>query len=373
MGLQKEKGKPSQVSRKVIQGKGFDGNDHWAFLEEIEAPLWADLTIEAQSVDNDIDDAWFRVSHPIHQMSSQQLKKSFKNVGKYQDILLISRCYSPKIPESVSRSRGKHYESRKWLGNVNGSLTAKQHPVRKLMGGKSLDTVKKKATTWNSSTSTITESSSSRKPLHNSSVLQANAATETSLSSCVMSKYQNLRPNSSFRGPRKTCDVKRVTSQVGGKVSSVAHISGMRGSRTAKYSTREITRGGISQNYNSSAGKSSVGSSCSPGSIVQNVNTTKIQKNGMCKEKKKASGTVIRAHETRIKDVTQRVHHQNKAGDAKLVCQKSESKALGPAALRKPLSQLNKSRPQKTGVVTIQRNFSLLGIKRILQCPIYVK
>nr|XP_018676059.1 PREDICTED: uncharacterized protein LOC103971812 isoform X2 [Musa acuminata subsp. malaccensis] len=329
MGLQKEKGKPSQVSRKVIQGKGFDGNDHWAFLEEIEAPLWADLTIEAQSVDNDIDDAWFRVSHPIHQMSSQQLKKSFKNVGKYQDILLISRCYSPKIPESVSRSRGKHYESRKW----------------KLMGGKSLDTVKKKATTWNSSTSTITESSSSRKPLHNSSVLQANAATETSLSSCVMSKYQNLRPNSSFRGPRKTCDVKRVTSQVGGKVSSVAHISG----------------------------KSSVGSSCSPGSIVQNVNTTKIQKNGMCKEKKKASGTVIRAHETRIKDVTQRVHHQNKAGDAKLVCQKSESKALGPAALRKPLSQLNKSRPQKTGVVTIQRNFSLLGIKRILQCPIYVK
>ncbi|CAL9209502.1 extracellular glycosidase CRH11 [Musa acuminata AAA Group] len=268
-----------------------------------------------------------------------------KNVGKYQDILLISRCYSPKIPESVSRSRGKHYESWKWLGNVNGSLTAKQHPVRKLMGGKSLDTVKKKATTRNSSTSTITESSSSRKPLHNSSVLQANAATETSLSSCVMSKYQNLRPNSSFRGPRKTCDVKRVTSQVAGKVSSVAHISG----------------------------KSSAGSSCSPGSIVQNVNTTKIQKNGMCKEKKKASGTVIRAHETRIKDVTQRVHHQNKAGDAKLVCQDSESKALGPAAPRKPLSQLNKSRPQKTGVVTIQRNFSLLGIKRILQCPIYVK
>ncbi|CAL9133208.1 unnamed protein product [Musa acuminata var. zebrina] len=345
MGLQKEKGNPSQVSRKVIQGKGFDGNDHWAFLEEIEAPLWADLTIEAQSMDNDIDDAWFRVSHPIHQMSSQQLKKSFKNVGKYQDILLISRCYSPKIPESVSRSRGKHYESRKWLGNVNGSLTAKQHPVRKLMGGKSLDTVKKKATTWNSSTSTITESSSSRKPLQSSSVLEANAATERSLSSGVMSKYQNLRPKSSFRGPRKTCDVKSVTSRVVGKVSSVAHISG----------------------------KSSVGSSCSPGSIVENVNTTKIQKNGMCKEKKKASGTVIRAHETRIKDVTQHVHHQNKAGDAKLVCQESESKALGPAAPRKPLSQLNKSRPQKTGVVTIQRNFSLLGIKRILQCPIYVK
>lgn len=194
------------------------------------------------------------------------------------------------------------------------------------MGGKSLDTVKKKATTRNSSTSTVTESSSSRKPLQSSSVLEANAATETSLSSSVMSKYQNLRPKSSFRGPRKTCDVKRITSQVAGKVSSVAHISGMRGSRTAKCSAREITKGGISQNYNSSAGKSSVGSSCSPGSIVKNVNTTKIQKNGMCKEKKKASGTVIRAHETRIKDVTHRVHHQNKAGDAKLVCQESESK-----------------------------------------------
>ncbi|CAL9076589.1 unnamed protein product, partial [Musa textilis] len=358
MGLKKEKGKPSQVSRKVIQGKGFDGNDHWAFVEEIEAPLWADLTIEAQSMDNDIDDSWFRVSHPIHQMSSQQLNKSFKNVGKYQDSLLISRCYSPKIPESVSRSRGKHYESRKWLGNVNGSLTAKQHPVRKLMGEKSLDTVTKKATTRNSSMSMVTESLSSRKPLQSSSVLEANAATETSLSSSVTSKYQKLRPKSNFRGPRKTCNVRRVTSQVAGKGSSLAHISGMRGSRTAKYSsTREITKGRISQNYNSSAGKSSVGSSCSPGSIVENVNTTKTQKNGMCKEKK-ASGTVIRAHESRFKDVTQCVQHQNK-----LDCQESESKALGPAAPRKPLSQLNKSRPQKTGVVTIQRNLSLLGIK----------
>ncbi|RRT40567.1 hypothetical protein B296_00043476, partial [Ensete ventricosum] len=72
MGLKKEKGKPSQVSRKVIQGKGFDSNDHWAFLvrielhrryfevpmrctlssEEIDASKWADLTIEAQSMDN---------------------------------------------------------------------------------------------------------------------------------------------------------------------------------------------------------------------------------------------------------------------------------------------------------------------------------
>ncbi|URD78208.1 hypothetical protein MUK42_19079 [Musa troglodytarum] len=272
-------------------------------------------------------------------MSSQQLNKSFKNVGKYQDSLLISRCYSPKIPESVSRSRGKHYKSRKWLGNVNGSLTAKQHPVRKLMGEKSLDTVTKKATTRNSSMSMVTESLSSRKPLQSSSVLEANAATETSLSSSVTSKYQKLRPKSNFRGPRKTCNVRRVTSQVAGKGSSLAHISG----------------------------KSSVGSSCSPGSIVENVNTTKTQKNGMCKEKK-ASGTVIRAHESRFKDVTQCVQHQNK-----LDCQESESKALGPAVPRKPLSQLNKSRPQKTGVVTIQRNLSLLGIKRILQCPIYAK
>ncbi|RWW15804.1 hypothetical protein GW17_00020339 [Ensete ventricosum] len=211
-------------------------------------------------------------------MPSHQYNKSFKNVGKYQDSLLISQCYSPKIPESVSRSRGKHYKSRKWLGNVNGSLTAKQHPVRKLMGGKSLDTVTKKSATRNSSTSTVTESFSSRKPLQSSSVLEAHAATETSLSSSVMSKYQNLRPKSSFRGPRKTCNVKRVTSQVAGKGSSVARISGMRGSRTAKYSTREITKGGLSQNYNSSAGKSSVGSSRSSGSIVDNVNTTKIQK-----------------------------------------------------------------------------------------------
>ncbi|RWW48688.1 hypothetical protein BHE74_00045219, partial [Ensete ventricosum] len=92
--------------------------------------------------------------------------------------------------------------------------------------------VTKKSATRNSSTSTVTESFSSRKPLQSSSVLEAHAATETSLSSSVMSKYQNLRPKSSFRGPRKTCNVKRVTSQVAGKGSSVARISDFRSCRT---------------------------------------------------------------------------------------------------------------------------------------------
>ncbi|KAJ8510911.1 hypothetical protein OPV22_001345 [Ensete ventricosum] len=245
MGLKKEKGKPSQVSRKVIQGKGFDSNDHWAFLEEIDASKWADLTIEAQSMDN-----------------------ALTMLGSGYHIRSI-KC---RLINTSPSKTGKHYKSRKWLGNVNGSLTAKQHPVRKLMGGKSLDTVTKKSATRNSSTSTVTESFSSRKPLQSSSVLEAHAATETSLSSSVMSKYQNLRPKSSFRGPRKTCNVKRITSQVAGKGSSVARISG----------------------------KSSVGSSRSSGSIVENVNTTKIQKMEC---------------------------------DAKLDCQESESKTLENTAV----------------------------------------
>lgn len=61
-------------------------------------------------------------------MSSQKLKNSFH--GKDKDALHNLQCHSPKVPNSVSRSRGKHYKSRKWLGNVHRSLTTKHHPVR---------------------------------------------------------------------------------------------------------------------------------------------------------------------------------------------------------------------------------------------------
>ncbi|XP_009399207.2 uncharacterized protein LOC103983675 [Musa acuminata AAA Group] len=346
MGLKKEKGKSSEVNRKVIQGKGFASNDHWAFLEEIEAPMWADLTMEARSMGKDIDDAWFRVSHPIHQMSSRQLKKLFQSIGKDEDSSHTSQCHSPKVPESVSRSRGKHYKCRKWLGNAHGSLAARQHPVREL-GGKSLDAVTNKATSRNSSMSTVTMSSSSRKPLNGSaddnqnSVVESNAAAERSSSSSVVSKCQKLRPKSTFGGPRNT---KIGTSNVAGKTSS---------SRNTRYSTREITKSeNLLQNRNSSAGKSSVGSSYSHGNILKNVNTTTMPKNGRTK---KVLGTAVKVQEMQIKARTQCLQHQNRASGAKFVSQETKSKVLNPTSTRKTLSQVNGPRPQKKGLATKPR------------------
>lgn len=60
-------------------------------------------------------------------MSSQKLKKSLHGKDKERSHNL--QCHSPEVPDSVSRSRGKHYKSIKWLESTFES-TAKQHPVR---------------------------------------------------------------------------------------------------------------------------------------------------------------------------------------------------------------------------------------------------
>ncbi|KAL2327997.1 hypothetical protein Fmac_021424 [Flemingia macrophylla] len=97
--------------------------DHWAFLEHIEAPMWADLILEAKSGGVDPgDDDWFNTSHPFHQMSARELKSKFSHTG--EEILTagvdLQGVNSPKLPSSVSRSRGKHYNTKKWEGiNLN--------------------------------------------------------------------------------------------------------------------------------------------------------------------------------------------------------------------------------------------------------------
>ncbi|KAK4484366.1 hypothetical protein RD792_006943 [Penstemon davidsonii] len=68
--------------------------------DEIEAPMWADLTLEFDSTYEDKDDEyWFHISHPIHQCSAKQLKS-------------LEGPSSPKLPPSVSKSRGKDYKTK---------------------------------------------------------------------------------------------------------------------------------------------------------------------------------------------------------------------------------------------------------------------
>nr|GMD49081.1 Hyphal wall protein [Ipomoea batatas] len=42
---------------------GSEPVDHWEFLDEIDAPMWVDLSVESKSMYADKDDEWFHTSH----------------------------------------------------------------------------------------------------------------------------------------------------------------------------------------------------------------------------------------------------------------------------------------------------------------------
>ncbi|XP_042519466.1 uncharacterized protein LOC122093245 [Macadamia integrifolia] len=116
------------------QRKSSESVDHWDFLEEIEAPMWVDLTLETKLMDQDIHDAWFQVAHRFHQCSSHKLMSAFslsgEGIGNSNSELLGSN--SPTLPPSVSKSRGKDYRSRKWGEGNDGVSLNKQHPIGSL-------------------------------------------------------------------------------------------------------------------------------------------------------------------------------------------------------------------------------------------------
>ncbi|QCD87394.1 hypothetical protein DEO72_LG3g1928 [Vigna unguiculata] len=119
-------------------------NNHWAFLEHIEAPMWVDLTVEAVSGSADTDgDDWFNKSHPFHQMSAQELKSKF---SQGEEILApgidLQGVNSPELPSSVSRSRGKDYNNKKWEGINLSTLLDKQTGRRGLQQCSSFGQVK---------------------------------------------------------------------------------------------------------------------------------------------------------------------------------------------------------------------------------------
>ncbi|XVF18989.1 hypothetical protein REPUB_Repub11eG0072100 [Reevesia pubescens] len=112
--------------------------DHWAFLEEIEAPMWVDLTLEPKNNSQDIDDKWFQTTHLFHQCCSRQLKSAFSRSGEDGVTLELDLVgpSSPTLPHSVSRSRGKDYKSKKWNGNYHDVSLNKIQPM-KVLNGKS--------------------------------------------------------------------------------------------------------------------------------------------------------------------------------------------------------------------------------------------
>ncbi|CAK9160192.1 unnamed protein product [Ilex paraguariensis] len=118
----------------IAQRKSTDPVHHWAFLDEIDAPMWADLTLEAKSTFQDKDDEWFHIIHPFHQCSSRQLISAFHHIGEgFKNSEIGNQGpSSPELPPSVSRSRGKYHRNKE-CGQHNRRVTSnKSHLVKKL-------------------------------------------------------------------------------------------------------------------------------------------------------------------------------------------------------------------------------------------------
>lgn len=189
------------------------GKDHWAFLDEIEAPMWVDLTLgEATYNSQDIDDEWFHSSHLFHQCSSRQLKAAFScpGEGSCESNFELLGPSSPKLPSSVSKSRGKDYQSKKW-GGENGDISLNKPHLVKVLREKSradVGTVKQ-----------IKSKSSFVKP----------KSTSADSKSC-----EEIKPKLSFINSKGTSSSKRssvsgVSSTQNGKVNSLKPIFSSRG------------------------------------------------------------------------------------------------------------------------------------------------
>lgn len=93
--------------------------DYWAFLEEIDAPMWVDFTLQGNSDGEERDDSWFDTLHPFHQRSFQDLVSPVMKVkGKVSKLGYVS----PIHVSSVTKSRGKMRANQACLRNKVGQI-----------------------------------------------------------------------------------------------------------------------------------------------------------------------------------------------------------------------------------------------------------
>ncbi|XP_048130067.1 uncharacterized protein LOC115754793 isoform X2 [Rhodamnia argentea] len=111
-----------------------DVSDHCSFLEEIEAPMWVDLTLEVSNNDQERAEEWFNESHLFHQYSSRQLKSTFSHFSEENGSsdFCLQGPSSPKLPSTVSKSRGKDYRGKKWEKHKSDPSVHQSHPVKVL-------------------------------------------------------------------------------------------------------------------------------------------------------------------------------------------------------------------------------------------------
>ncbi|KAJ0988670.1 hypothetical protein J5N97_007026 [Dioscorea zingiberensis] len=377
MGLKKGMGMGTTPSANEGKEKrNIQSSNHWAFLEEIEAPMWVDLTLEAQLMKQDIDDAWFRTSHLIHQMPSHCLKSSLEVQFNSPKMLY----QSPKLPDSVSRSRGKHFKSRKW------AMDELSLPMEIKLVGKPVCLTKGKWNVGCSSSSTITTDSPLRKPKSSignqkyRSSIKSGSIGETICMESVVSQDTSMKAKSGCGDPKSSSSLKSSGSEMSSTISHPKSTSNPRRSCVASHLRSEQTKGeNFLQNRKSSC-KSSVGSSYSLQCKINSITSTATFVNERNRETKRTAGlksgqkviesqlhdrnlnrkfkskattgSISTVFKSKVADRELNSKFQKKAANAKNICQESNSKAPNLAAPRKPLSSLNETRTAKSKILS---------------------
>lgn len=223
----------------------------------------------------------------IHQCSSRQLISVFPHGEGIANVeLAMQEPSSPKLPPSVSQSRGKTYRSREW-GQINSGVVAnKRNPVQNLSSkssrvnlgsGQTMKTKPSNGPRGNAKTkpnsvckSSLTGMSGPKYP--NPSSIVRDSKTSSS-SGAIKEEYQSVSTITSENSENKQQKLLEVSSQ------AVSHTNGLlsalkitlrKSCATRQASRAERDGGRQSEGCKSSSGKSSVGSSSHPGYYVKN-------------------------------------------------------------------------------------------------------
>ncbi|KAL8128350.1 uncharacterized protein LOC141717313 isoform X2 [Apium graveolens] len=236
--------------------------DHWSFLDEIEAPMWVDLNFEVTGTLHENDDEWFLMTHQFHQCSSRQLISAFSHPGEVCINSVSGRqepC-SPKLPSSVSKSRGKHYKRIVWPQS-KCTIANKQHPVKSISSKLSgVDCENNITETAGSSTSTMTTGFRHRKTFSGATVSREGENNSIS----------TITSESTTRN-EKSLEVAKQVSDQPSKLLSSLRTSLRKSCGTRPAARTDINRVRRSVGTKSSSSKSSVSSSSHPGHDVNNM------------------------------------------------------------------------------------------------------
>ncbi|KAI3457514.1 hypothetical protein Pfo_014177 [Paulownia fortunei] len=244
-----------------IPRKSREPVNHWAILDEIEAPMWVDLTLECDSTYEDKDDEWFHISHPFHQSSARrQLISSFYHSVEHRmnSAFDVRGPCSPKLPSSVSKSGGEDYK-RSEKATKNNAFDGKVYEHLNYMS----DSVDE--STLPGTTAQVFPKSVSSFSDKKTSAKSVSFGGGESNSTCTITSEATAGK------------LIEASSQPFGSTSGL--LSNLRDSLRKSYVTRQASRVEIkgmrqSEGWKSSSSKSSAGSSSHPGCDGMNLMVT---------------------------------------------------------------------------------------------------